>query len=143
MSRGMGELGPLADSARGWQAQVKWPRLTGDVETSEERGKTTRSLYLSQSKVSIDHLIQHCRLRQTFIIGVSGDSPNLSLSPVSRLPAAAPQGQLTFPSMTTNPNKQPQPAHVSVLRTLLPTLEPQLELNLDLAEADKLLSCSV
>lgn len=72
--------GPQLTLPVGWQAGVKWSRLTGDVETSAERGKTRRSLYLSQSKVSIDHLIQHCRPLQTFIIGVSGDSLALAQS---------------------------------------------------------------
>jgi hypothetical protein len=105
---------------------VKWPRPTGDVETSEERGKTTRSLYLSQSKVSIDHLIQHCRPRQTFIIGVSGDSHALAPSALVNsiaVPAAAPPWiKLTFPS-TTNPSKQPpaRPTYPSFEHSYVPS----------------------
>lgn len=122
---------------------MKWSRLTGDVETSAERGKTRRSLYLSQSKVSIDHLIQHCRPLQTFIIGVSGDSHVLAQSPATHCLLRQPRDWLAdlplHPTQTTHPS---QPTyHLS--RALLHDLEPQQEVDLDLIEADNPPCCSV
>lgn len=129
----------------GWQAQVKWPRLTGDVETSEEQGKTRRSLYLSQSRVSIDHLIQHRRQRQTFIIGVSGDLHSLSLSRATHCPLQLLRNNRPSLPLHDQPDQtaSPQPACLPILQALLRALEPQLEFDLDSFEADRLLQCDI